>query len=357
MPRLLQRSEFREAVLKRDGYRCVVCGDTERPGVKLDAHHIVERRLFPDGGYYLENGATVCDHEDDGSSCHLKVEQTVISCEELRERCGIVEIVLPPHLYRDQRYDKWGNPILDNGMRLRGELFEDESVQKILFQVRDVFTDRVKYPRTYHLPWSPGATDDDRIMEDPEACFGGREVVVTEKMDGENCTMYRDYIHARSLEYAPHPSRDRVKALWAQIAHDIPDGWRVCGENLYALHSIAYDNLESYFQVFSIWNDKNECLSWKDTIEWANLLGLSVVPEYCWDTWEGFEDDQRSAIEQDVNKSREGRVEGYVVRLADSFHYKDFRRSVAKYVRADHVVHRDGHWSNRPVVPNKLARS
>ncbi len=197
--------------------------------------------------------------------------------------------------------------------------------------------------------------------------FGGKEVVVTEKMDGENCTMYSDYIHARSLEYSSHPSRDRVKAMHALIAHDIPKGWRVCGENLYALHSIAYDDLSSYFQVFSIWNDKNVCLSWDETKEWAALLGfptVSSISRFTWqpeltyressrvatltpERWMNYQWDQAS-----IYADRQS--EGYVVRLAGEFHYKDFRRSVAKYVRKDHVVHRDGHWSNRPVVPNKL---
>jgi hypothetical protein len=127
-----------------------------------------------------------------------------------------------------------------------------------------------------------------------------------------------------------------------------PEGWRVCGENLYALHSIAYDDLESYFQVFSIWNEKNECLSWDETKEWASLLGLKMVREIDRRVW----DDRLAAILPSQGKLVTG--EGYVVRLDDRFHYKDFRRSVAKYVRAGHVVHRDGHWSNRPVVPNRL---
>lgn len=364
---LLTRDQFREAVFKRDGYTCVICGTSgawsitpaETENISLDAHHIMERRLFPDGGYYLDNGATVCDN---GNACHMKCEQTLISVEEVREAAGITRAILPPHLYRDQRYDKWGNPIQENGLRLRGELYDDESVQKVLgdlaaFHPSGIFTKLVKYPRTYHLPWSPGATDDDRVMEDPDECFGGREVVVTEKMDGENCTMYSDYIHARSLDYSSHPSRDRVKAMWAQVAHDIPEGWRVCGENLYAEHSIHYEDLSSYFQVFSIWNEKNECLSWDETKEWAALLGFQMVPTL----------DERSIWRPETHhelslalvyslqaRNNNRQSEGYVVRLADRFHYKDFRRSVAKYVRKGHVIHRDGHWSTRPVVPNDL---
>ena len=48
-----------------------------------------------------------------------------------------------------------------------------------------------------------------------------------------------------------------------------------------------------------------------------------------------------------------GDREGYVVRLAGSFHYRAFRQSVAKYVRKNHVQ-TDDHWALREVVPNKL---
>ena len=36
----------------------------------------------------------------------------------------------------------------------------------------------------------------------------GKQVIVTEKMDGENTSMYRHRIHARSIDSLPHPSRD-----------------------------------------------------------------------------------------------------------------------------------------------------
>jgi hypothetical protein len=164
-------------------------------------------------------------------------------------------------------------------------------------------------------------------------------------MDGENTTMYSDYIHARSLDYSPHDSRDRVKAMWANIAHDIPDGWRVCGENLFAEHSIHYNDLESYFYVFSVWNEKNVCLSWDETVEWAALLGFPTVPVIYRGDWEG--------TRERILTISPG-TEGYVVRLAGEFHYKDVRRSAAKYVRANHVQHKEGHWSNRRVIANGL---
>ena len=55
----------------------------------------------------------------------------------------------------------------------------------------------IKYPRTPHLPTSPGLTNDDRIIKDL-SLLERSQVVITEKMDGENTTISRDYIHARS---------------------------------------------------------------------------------------------------------------------------------------------------------------
>jgi len=43
---LLTRDQFRDGVFARDGRRCVIC----QSAGPLDAHHIVERRLWPDGG-------------------------------------------------------------------------------------------------------------------------------------------------------------------------------------------------------------------------------------------------------------------------------------------------------------------
>jgi hypothetical protein len=282
--------------------------------------------LWPDGGYYLDNGASVCEEH------HKQCEMTTISVEDIRIACGITKKVLPPHLYSDVMYDKWGNVILDNGSRLRGELFYDESVQKILAQgdVLDTFVKYVKYPRTYHVPWSENLTDDDRMMPSTSS-FTGRRVIVTEKMDGENTTMYDDYIHARSLDSRNHESRNWVKQYWSQVCYNIPPGWRLCGENLYAKHSIHYNELPTYFMGFSVWDDKNVCLSWDDTNEWFQLLGVQSVPVLYDDIY-----DER-AIRELYSKNDWGTKEGYVIRVADAFPFKDFKQLTGKYVRKNHV--------------------
>lgn len=71
------RAAFRRAVFGRDRYRCVVCGrqwseaDADPSLGRINAHHITDRREFPNGGYVPENGVTVCDGE---GSCHWRCE-------------------------------------------------------------------------------------------------------------------------------------------------------------------------------------------------------------------------------------------------------------------------------------------
>lgn len=323
----LSREEFREACLSRDNHKCVFCGASEG----IHVHHIIERRLFGERGhygYFLNNGASVCEE------CHVKCETTEISIPEVLKACGIEKRILPEHFYDDQaiEYDKWGNVILENGRRLKGELFHDESVQKVLARggKLDLFTPYVKYPRTYHLPWSASVPKDDKIIPSMDN-FTGKRVIVTEKVDGENTSFYNDYIHARSLDGRNHPSRDWVKNFWQTFRFDIPDGWRVCGENLFAKHSIKYSNLPSYLLGFSVWNEYNECLSWDETLEWFQLLGIVPVKVL----YDGFYDEAK--IKSLWKPEDWDSVEGYVLRLGDKFSYRDFKTSVVKFVRNNHV--------------------
>ena len=135
--------------------------------------------------------------------------------------------------------------------------------------------------------------------------------------------------------------------MQASIGRDIPLGWRICGENVYARHSIAYENLTSYFYLFSIWNRDNCCLSWSDTQEWAEILGLempNVIYRGLWD---------EAKIKAIANGLDREACEGFVVRNIERFHYDDFALNVAKWVRPNHVQ-TDEHWMYRDVVPNRL---
>lgn len=167
-----------------------------------------------------------------------------------------------------------------------------------------------------------------------------------------NCTtLYKDHLHARSLDSKDHPSRHWLKAFHAKIKHHIPEGWRVCGEDLFAKHDIAYIDLPSYFMVFSVWNDKNQCLSWSSTKKFCEDI-FALVPVFHQGEWfPGIEkvlDFKFNKFNYEYSDSHEG----YVIRIADSFDYKNFDKSVAKYVRAGRNL--DEHWMFKSVIKNKL---
>jgi hypothetical protein len=160
--------------------------------------------------------------------------------------------------------------------------------------------------------------------------------------------MYKDYIHARSIVTDPHSSRTWVKNFWNTFRHEIPDGWRVCGENMYAKHSIKYENLRTYLYGFGVWNEQNVCLSWDDAEEWMILLGIEPCPVI----YDGMYD--RKVIEGLYNENTDYDTrEGYVMRIADAYPYRDYRTAVAKYVRRNHVQTSE-HWKNRKLEKNLL---
>ncbi|MFI1585404.1 RNA ligase family protein [Embleya sp. NPDC020630] len=202
---------------------------------------------------------------------------------------------------------------------------------------------RTHYPRTPHVPWSPGAGADD-IRSGDLSALRGLEVVVTEKLDGENTTLYPDGLHARSLDSQHHPSRTWVKGLQGRIGARIPAGWRVCGENMYARHSLGYDSLASWFYGFSVWAGE-DCLGWDESTRFLRRLGIPTPPVL----WRGvFDERALRAIRLDP-----ARREGFVVRSVEGFPRAEFGRRVAKWVRRGHVQ-TDTHWMHAAVIPNGL---
>jgi hypothetical protein len=213
-----------------------------------------------------------------------------------------------------------------------------------------------KYPRTYHVPWSPNRCCDDKVLESVEA-FIDKELIVTEKLDGGNCCLTREGVYARTHgNTAAHPSFAPVKAIWSSIQYDIPEKWSIFGESLYAKHSIHYKSLPSYFMVFGIRLDLDgDWLSWENTKKHAKSLGLETVPEM----WRGSVDSEKDLkiLTEQLMKCgslcRGESIEGLVIR--DANHFLIFKDSVAKYVRQDHIQ-TDEHWTNQPIIPNELRK-
>ena len=130
-----------------------------------------------------------------------------------------------------------------------------------------------------------------------------------------NCTWTRDEIYARSTSSNGGILRERVKALWS---------------------GVRYENLESPFYIFSVFND-DCCLSWDDVWFYSDWFHIPTVPVI----YEGFFNNNTIDMLKSLDLTGK---EGYVIRKRESFKYEDYATSVAKFVRKDHVQ-TDIHWS------------
>ena len=203
----------------------------------------------------------------------------------------------------------------------------------------------MKYPRTKHLPNSPGFTqDDERLAEISH--FAGLSVVYTEKLDGECTSCLTNKIHARSEESSHHPSQNWMRAFHSTFAWKIPTNIQIVGENVYAKHSIAYDNLTTFFYVFAIIDlDKKVFKSVNETIYWCDELGLQYVPILKVSTFDkDFEIPKKSLFGNTI--------EGFVVRNIDEFPIDEMGKNMAKWVRKGHVQ-TDDHWKSK-WIPNRI---
>lgn len=215
-----------------------------------------------------------------------------------------------------------------------------------------------KYGRTYHFPFSPGTTSDDRIShaywEDIQKWKAG---ILTEKLDGENTCLNKVGVFARS-HAAPtlHPWADYLKIKWASIKNDLND-LEIFGENLYAIHSIKYTDLPSHFFVFGV-REHDRWLSWEEVKFYAGMLDFPTVPEIGPSMIPTSDKDLFKNIITDVvkgpsllgsvnNDLTPSTMEGIVLRNTDGFTVEDFKQNVLKYVRKGHVK-TDEHWSRKP---------
>jgi hypothetical protein len=199
-----------------------------------------------------------------------------------------------------------------------------------------------KYSRTYHFPFSEGATNNDKIQHDWKA-FLSEEIVMTEKLDGENTCIKDIGIFARS-HAAPtqNPWSKNMQPIWERLKNDLGD-LHVFGENLYGIHSIEYENLTDYFFVFAI-RQGDYWLSWSEIEEYCFFFDLKTVPIIRIGHFE--EKEILPLIRTQIQKgSALGSVcEGYVFRNKSRFHVQDFSTNVLKYVRKNHVQ-TDEHWT------------
>lgn len=211
-----------------------------------------------------------------------------------------------------------------------------------------------KYGRTYHYPFSPGTSSDDRIHLDYQQDLSRIETFIhTEKLDGENNCLSRYGVFARS-HAAPtvSPWTRELRQRWELIKNDLGD-YEIFGENLYAIHSIRYPEIEQHYYVFGV-REGDQWLSWEETVFIASCFDLQTVPVL--QEGSGKEDPlvfERQLLELvkqpgtfgsiDVHTGKPCTMEGVVTRNVNAYSVDDFRNNVFKYVRKGHVK-TDEHW-------------
>jgi hypothetical protein len=248
-----------------------------------------------------------------------------------------------------------------------------------------------KYPRTRHLAGSKLQPGDEDLDAVPMAALKGRHVVIEEKMDGANSGMsfsadgeFLLQSRGHYLLGGPREKQFNLFKQWANSLSDrlfdvLTDRYVVYGEWLYAKHTVYYDALPHYWMEFDILDTTTG--EFLDTPRRAELLrGLPVVPVkvlYSGE-WPG-----EAAVRAMVTKSifitptamqtltattadlgwdvdatlrqtdASGLMEGLYIKVEEGGAVTERY----KFVRRDFVQKQmdEGHWQDRPLIPNKLA--
>lgn len=249
-----------------------------------------------------------------------------------------------------------------------------------------------KYPRTRHLVGSRLQPGDEDLDAMPMSELKGKHVVIEEKMDGANCGVSFGADDALLLQSRGHyltggPRERQFDLLkqWAgtladRLLDQLTDRFVMYGEWMYAKHTVYYDALPHYFMEFDILD--TETGEFLDTPRRAELLAdVPVKPvkvlfagefpgeEYLraligpshfitpnapvqfredvarlgWDV-------ERAVRQTDLS----GVMEGLYVKVEEAGAVTERY----KFVRAEflQVVTADGHWQDRPLIPNRLAQ-
>lgn len=221
--------------------------------------------------------------------------------------------------------------------------------------------DSRKYGRTFHYSFSPGTTSDDRINNNwYENMKKMHKTVDTEKLDGENRCLNGLGMFARS-HVAPttNPWATHLKPKYEMIKNDLKEGdIELFGEDIYAIHSIIYPNIEEHFYLFAV-RILDKWLSWEEVKWYASIFDFPTVPEISIDNVSLFSESEiknriiteaklcsEFGSHQVIGRNEIGPIctkEGIVTRNYDEFNVEKQHENIFKYVRANHVK-TDEHW-------------
>lgn len=248
-----------------------------------------------------------------------------------------------------------------------------------------------KYPRTRHIEGSRLQPGDEDLAAVPIRQIADRNLVVEEKVDGANCavsfTAAGELLLQSRGHYLTGGNREKHFALFKQWAttHQsvlyarLRNRYVMYGEWLYAKHTVFYDALPHYFMEFDVFDtESSEFLSTERRMDLLHdlpvvsvrvlfsgkltrskqLTGLVGVSGFIRPGRLERLAEQARSLDLDVDRAfretdRSTQMEGLYIKVEEDGKVSDR----FKYVRADFltaVAAAEGHWLNRPIIPNML---
>lgn len=201
------------------------------------------------------------------------------------------------------------------------------------------------YPRVGHLVPGRGTRDDVALDAAAVQAFLGREVVVEEKLDGANVSLWledgvvacglRSGVDAMDRAGQLGPLRAWVAQHDEALRRALAEDRAIYAEWLLLSHSVGYDRLPSYLVVLDLWRAEGFATP-QQRNEVCAAAGLPVPPE----VWRGVPGSV-AAVEKLLGPSSfgPGPMEGLVVRTVDGG-----RPRLAKLLRPGFDQLDDAEW-------------
>jgi len=221
----------------------------------------------------------------------------------------------------------------------------------------------VKFPRTPHLLWPLARPPkDDRVLSlaDAENFLSGN-ITVEEKVDGANIGFSLDDFGSVRVQnrgsWLAKGAHPQFQPLWGWIAEKtsalmglLKPSRILFGEWCFAVHSVPYDRLPDWFLAFDVFDcDENRFWSSSRRDELLRGTGIHHVPRML------ARSASLSAVQRLLQSAQSNigahPVEGLYLRREGV----EWLESRAKLVRPEFLLDMDEHWSERPLVRNKLA--
>lgn len=251
----------------------------------------------------------------------------------------------------------------------------------------------LKYPRTRHIEGSRlqhGDIGDDKPIAELKNAF----LTIEEKVDGANCAVSFDMDGRLMLQSRGHyltgGYRERHFDLLKTWAFTHADRLRIVlgsqyvmyGEWMYAKHTVFYDQLMHYFLEFDVYDRKTDCFlstqARRKLLHGLPILPVPVLFQGMVNSLSQIETLIRPSIYKSANwrdaltlaATQSGSRSDFVEKqtedsdLAEGLYLKVEQDGIVteryKYVRGDFlqaIQSSEGHWQDRPILPNQLAKT